>query len=176
MQDPPAVSARPETSRDRLSVLYLEYSPFIGRLVAKMGMSPADVEDAVHDIFIEIFEDLPSFRGQSNLKTWIYRIAVNHCLNRLRRKRRIAFFPWSLFRGKNEQPRQEEPPDRGVWGLLEELSPKLRGAVVLKDIEGLSYDEIAESLEIAPGTAMSRVARGREELRILFSKSTEEKS
>ena len=171
----PPASPPAETEGPRLSDLYRDYAPFLGRLAARMGLDAADVEDAVHDIFIEIHQDLPTFRGRSSLKTWIYRVGVHHCLNRLRRRRRTALLPWTLLRGKSVAPVRREAAQGDVAALLEKLSPKLRAAVVLKDIEGLSYDEIAESLRIAPGTAMSRVARGREDLRRLFSGLREER-
>jgi len=158
-------------SQETLASLYREFSPFVLRLARGMGLPPEEAEDAVHDVFIRVFEDLPSFRGASGIKTWIYRITVNHCLNRRRRRRPL---PWSLL-GREAHPAAPEAHENpGVLRLLDELSPKLRTAVVLKDIEGLSYEEMAQALEISPGTAMSRVARGREELRVLFAKSTEE--
>lgn len=167
-------SAETLSPRGSLEKLYREFSPVVFRLALRILSSRPEAEDATHDVFLQVYEDWPSFRGKSAPKTWIYQIAVNHCLNRLRRRRALKFVPWSLFR-RAPEPTETSPENPPVLlALLDRLSPKLRSAVVLKDVEGLSYEEVAQALEIAPGTAMSRVARGREELRVLFSKSTEE--
>jgi len=175
MEDHVIPASGPPQTGGPFEALYREYAPFVHRLALRMGLGAQDAEDAVHDIFLAVHDDYSSFRREASPKTWIYRVAVNHCLNRLRGLRRSKSFPWSLLGRRPDPPAPAPSEERGVLELLALLSPKLRAAVVLKDVEELSYEELARALEISPGTAMSRVARGREELRKLLSKSTEEK-
>jgi len=175
MEDHVVPAGAPAATDAAYEALYREYAPFVFRLALGMGLGTQDAEDAVHDVFLAVHDDLASFRREASPKTWIYRIAVNHCLNRLRSLRRSRVLPWSLFSRRSDPPASAPPEDYGVLKLLAILSPKLKAAVALKDVEGLSYEEVARALEISPGTAMSRVARGREKLRELLSRSTEEK-
>lgn len=139
----------------------------------------ADADDAAQDVFVKAFKNLKHFRPEAALYTWLYRIAVNTCIDR----RRKPFF-LSLFRaddagqadaGSFPALRSEDPsPEQHlvshqasleIQRALERLPPKLRAAIVLKEIEGLKYEEIAEVLEISLGTVKSRISRAREELK-----------
>lgn len=139
----------------------------------------ADADDAAQDVFVKAFKNLKNFRPEAALYTWLYRIAVNTCIDR---RRRPSFF--SLFRAdegaegsdapfpalQSEAPSPEQLVEsqqisEEIQRALKKLSPKLRAAIVLKEIEGLRYEEIGEVLEISLGTVKSRISRAREELK-----------
>ncbi|GIU74379.1 MAG: RNA polymerase sigma factor [Bryobacteraceae bacterium] len=150
------------------------------QLVCRLIDDPNEAGDVVQDVFLKVFRGVGSFRGQSSLKTWIYRIAVNEAHNRRRwfvRHRR----PEVVLDGEEEGPaRLERFSDHGRtpydWTLnnemriaieeaLEGINPVFRSAVVLRDLEELSYEEIADILDVSIGTVKSRILRGREALR-----------
>jgi len=124
---------------------------------------------------------LPKFRGQSTLRTWIYRIVVNHASNRQRwwrRRRRGQQVPLDeqvATHGELAESRNFALPDRVlqqreiaglVWRALDELPFDQRAVIILREIDGLSYEEIAVSLGVVVGTVKSRLARARESLRV----------
>ncbi len=141
----------------------------------------ADASDVAQEVFLKIFRNVGSFRGDSTLRTWVYRIAVNESHNRRRwlfRHRRGETgiddaFEDSDSREKPLMDSGETPFDftmnREAQTLLEEalagINPVFRTALVLREIEDMSYEEIAEILEVSIGTVKSRIVRGREALR-----------
>ena len=141
----------------------------------------ADASDVAQEVFLKIFRNVGSFRGESSLRTWVYRIAVNESHNRRRwlfRHRRgetgiDETFEDSDCREKPLMDAGETPFDftvnREAQLLLEEalagINPVFRTALVLREIEDMSYEEIAEILEVSIGTVKSRIVRGREALR-----------
>jgi RNA polymerase sigma-70 factor, ECF subfamily len=141
----------------------------------------ADASDVAQEVFLKIFRNVGNFRGDSTLRTWVYRIAVNESHNRRRwlfRHRRgetgiDETFEDSDGREKPLMDSGETPFDftvnREALVLLEEalagINPVFRAALVLREIEDMSYDEIAEILEVSIGTVKSRIVRGREALR-----------
>jgi RNA polymerase sigma-70 factor (ECF subfamily) len=139
-----------------------------------------EARDLSQDVFLQVFRTIHRFRGQSALRTWIYRIAVNQARNRQRwwRRRHRASqvsldehieqhgeFVASDARGKPDQVLGRKELASRIWDALEALPFDQRTAVVLREIDGLSYDEIAFSLGIAIGTVKSRLTRAREALR-----------
>ncbi|MBP1604643.1 MAG: rpoE 1 [Acidobacteria bacterium] len=136
--------------------------------------------DVSQEVFLRVFRTLGTFKGQSSLRTWIYRIVVNQAWNRQRwwRRRRqgdqvsldehVRARGERAFRDAGPAPDrlldQKETADR-VWRALEQLPFEQRTAIVLREIDGLSYEEIAFSLGVAGGTVKSRLARAREALR-----------
>jgi RNA polymerase sigma-70 factor, ECF subfamily len=142
-----------------------------------------DARDAAQETFLKIYRGLHHFRGDSGLKTWIYRIAINQAMNQQRwwkRRRRDQTVSLELSRndseitighsieGTNASPEDvaiENERERGLMKTLSEMKTEYRVALMLREIEELSYEEIAETLEISIGTVKSRIARGREELR-----------
>lgn len=124
--------------------------------------------DATQDTFINVFRRIDSFDGRAKFSTWLYRVAVNSCYDLLRKEQRRQTQP---------MPEHVDPADLSVDDDLEavELRPELtralgmigeqfRDAIVLVDIEGLSIDEAADVLDVAPGTIKSRLYRGRRAL------------
>jgi RNA polymerase sigma-70 factor, ECF subfamily len=150
-------------------------------LAYRLLNDPADASDVVQEVFLKIFRNVGSFRGDSSLRTWVYRIAVNESHNRRRwlfRHRRGETgledtFDESESREKPLMDSGETPFDftmnREAQVLLEDalasINPVFRTALVLREIEDMSYEEIAEILEVSIGTVKSRIVRGREALR-----------
>lgn len=136
--------------------------------------------DLSQEVFLRVFATIHRFRGQSSLKTWIYRIVVNQARNRQRwwrRRRRsdqVSLDDHIRAHGEPPAERDQVSPDRvfgrkqlasRIWLALDRLPFDQRTAIVLREIDGLSYEEIAFSLETAVGTVKSRLARARETLR-----------
>ncbi len=134
----------------------------------------------VQEVFLKVFRKVRAFRGNSSLKTWIYRIAVNEAYNHHRwfcRHQRQEITLDTSDTGSNYVDHLTDPgrspfdqaADHETRNLVEKalegLNPKFRAAVVLRDIEDLSYEEIAAVLDISLGTVKSRILRGREALR-----------
>jgi RNA polymerase sigma-70 factor, ECF subfamily len=143
-----------------------------------------EAHDLTQETFLRAFQHIARFRGDADLKTWLYRIAVNQARNRWRwwrRRRRDKTVSLDLPVGEREEPlsanlydRERPDPEqqtlarereRALGRALQTLGRPFREAVILRDVEGLSYEEIAATLEISIGTVKSRLSRGRIELR-----------
>ncbi len=162
--------------------IVLKYQDKIYNLCRHMLGNAHDAEDAAQDVFLKAYKALPKFQPDASLYTWLYRIAVNTCID-YRRKPLFA----SLFNRFEDgvdvmidRPSYEPSPEllydlkqagRALWRSLARISPKLRAAIVLKEVEGLSYEEIAKVLDISLGTVKSRISRAREELKILMEQN-----
>ena len=142
---------------------------------------PQEALDLSQEVFLKVFRTLPQFRGQSTLRTWIYRIVINQASNRQRwwrrrkRSQQVAIDEHTSMHGELRDAREFSMPDRvlqeretagRVWRALDRLPFEQRAVIVLREIDGLSYEEIATSLNVAVGTVKSRLARARETLRL----------
>jgi RNA polymerase sigma-70 factor (ECF subfamily) len=166
---------------DAYEELIQRYEQPIYSLVYRLLGNQSDACDVVQEVFLKIFRSVNSFRGQSSLRTWIYRIAVNEAHNHRRWFVRHCRREVSLEREGAEHDSALElaqDPGRSPYDLaldgetrtliehaLTQINPLFRTAVVLRDIQNLSYEEIAEILQISLGTVKSRIVRGREALR-----------
>jgi len=151
------------------------------RLLCQMLGNPADAADTTQEVFLKAFRGIHGFRQGSSLKTWLYRIAIREALNQRRWWRRHQsketsyeadgvpedtigasddLNPFELCASRETQ--------QAVRRALDKLPQAFRGAVVLRDLEGLAYEEIAEVLEISIGTVKSRILRGRRTLKELL--------
>lgn len=161
---PPADRAREEFSR-----AVENYSDFMYNVAYRVLGDPEEAADAVQDAFLSAFRNWKGFRGEAEVSTWLYRITVNACLMRLRKRRRspTVALPEGL-----EQPATHwsEDPERAALNAelqrrLEEalasLPPDLRVAVVLRDVQGLSNAEAARALGITLSAFKARLHRGR---------------
>jgi RNA polymerase sigma-70 factor (ECF subfamily) len=138
----------------------------------RMTGNEADALDACQEALMAIVRGLARFDQRSAFATWAYRVATNACLDELRRRRRrpIASVDESTAIEHRDLP--ESAPERlDIQAALERLPVEFRAAVVLRDLAGLSYEEIAETLEIPPGTVRSRIARGRAALAAVLTPS-----
>jgi RNA polymerase sigma-70 factor, ECF subfamily len=158
-------------------------------LVCRLADDPSEAADVVQDVFIKVFRNVGSFRGDSSLKTWIYRIAVNQARNQRRwfgrhRRQEVGLEPeagetqgyqdWLQDPGPSpfEQVLDHETQAL-VEQALQEVAAPFRAALVLREMEGLSYEQIAEVLELNLGTVKSRILRGREALRKVLAQKLE---
>lgn len=151
------------------------------RLLCQMLGNPADAADTAQEVFLKAFRGIHGFRQGSSLKTWLYRIAIREALNQRRWWRRHQSKETSYEAdgmckealGATDEPNPFEAcatreTQMAVRRALARLPEVFRGAVVLRDLEGLAYEEIAEVLEISIGTVKSRILRGRRTLKELL--------
>jgi RNA polymerase sigma-70 factor (ECF subfamily) len=163
--------------------LITRYSADIYAILFRITENPEEAADLTQETFLSALKSIRTFRGESELKTWLFRIAVNHSRNRFRWwKRRKKDSTVSLdapigdsnstvsdliagSEASAEDTVLRHEREAAIRKALLELPEIYREAIVLCDIEGLSYEEIASALEINIGTVKSRIARGRDELR-----------
>ncbi|MGH4018167.1 MAG: RNA polymerase sigma factor SigM [Pseudonocardiaceae bacterium] len=159
--DPHAFSELVRRHRDRMWAVAL-----------RTLRDPDEAADALQDAFISAFRAAGSFRGQSQVSTWLHRIVVNACLDRMRRRQARATAPLpEEGPGEPAAPRDaiaDRETRLAVADALAELPPDQRAAVVLVDVQGYSVAETAELLGVAEGTVKSRCARARVKLAILL--------
>lgn len=142
------------------------------RLAHRMLGSAAAMDDALQDAYLKAWRSLGRFDGRSSFSTWLYRITANVCLDHLRargRRSEVAMDEKRVPPSRRPGPEREVAErDRLQWALGA-MPPEYRVAVLLVDGEGLSYDEVAAVLDIAPGTVASRLNRARRALRVVLS-------
>ena len=157
------------------------YNASIFHVAYRMLGDSAEASDVVQDIFLKVFRNIDGFKGEAALKTWIFRIAFSEILNRLRRwKRRYRFATVSIDDQPNgggsghhiadsrptpEEALESKEQERAIQLALSKLSRDHRSIIVLRDIEGFSYTEIADVLGVSIGTVKSRLARARGDLK-----------
>ncbi|MEO7980207.1 MAG: RNA polymerase sigma factor SigE [Sporichthyaceae bacterium] len=149
------------------------HSARVYRLAYRLTGNPHDAEDLTQDVFVRVFRSLSSYTP-GTFEGWLHRITTNLFLDRVRRKQRIRFDGLADDAAERLPGREPGPAqvyddthfDDDVQRALDALSPDFRAAVVLCDIEGLSYEEIAATLGIKLGTVRSRIHRGRSQLRV----------
>lgn len=163
--------------KQAFGLLVSKYQRKLGRLLSRMIRDPAEVEDVTQEAFIKAYRALPSFRGDSAFYTWLYRIGINTAKNYLVSQGRRA--PTSTEVDSEEAEtmddgdhlRDIDTPERllqtkqigqTVNAAMEALPEELRTAIVLREIEGLSYEEIATVMGCPIGTVRSRIFRARE--------------
>ncbi|HKZ79801.1 MAG TPA: sigma-70 family RNA polymerase sigma factor [Pyrinomonadaceae bacterium] len=164
-------------------LLVRERSGEIYGLLFRLTENREEARDLTQETFLRAFQSIGRFRGEADLRTWIYRIAINQARNRWRwwrRRHREATVSLDSAEYQSNQPliatlaeASQNPEqltlarerERALRGALQSLSRAYRETVILRDIEGFSYEEIAAMLEISVGTVKSRLARGRQELR-----------
>ncbi len=151
-----------------------QYSDLAYSVAFRMLRNAEDAEDAVQEAYISAFKALPNFKGQSKLSTWLYRVVVNACLMKIRKEKSRAkyisentFDDALIFDWKNdpEEAAVNSELRSTLEGGLGLLSPDLRAAVVLRDIQGLSTEEASEVLSISVASLKSRLHRARVLLR-----------
>ena len=159
--------------------LIRQYEKKVYTLCFRMCGNSEDAEEAAQDAFLALWRGIDRFRQESSLSTWIYRLATNACIDTLRRRKKqsgsVSLDDEELFVDAvdtSPQP-QETVEHRETQKLLQEglsaLPEEYRKVLILREIEGLSYTEIAESAAIELGTVKSRISRGRSLLRNFLS-------
>ncbi|MGI8662191.1 MAG: RNA polymerase sigma factor [Acidimicrobiales bacterium] len=160
------VDAARAGDRAALDALLRRHHERIHALCRRLTGDPTDALDATQEALIAIVRGLPRFDGRAAFRTWSYRVATNACLDELRRRRRRPSEPLPdevlLGADRGAPGIAEAVADRvDVDSALQAMAPEYRAAVVLRDLCGLDYAEIADVLDVPPGTVRSRIARGR---------------
>ena len=177
VQEPELIRRSKGGSREAFGQLVSRYQVPVYRVIRGILGSPSESEDIAQEVFLKAYANLAKFRGESGFFTWLYRIAVNEAL-RARKRRSFAnadALP-EVEAPAPAPPEEDAPTLATLEKLLKKLSDEFRSIVVLRDIEGLSYTEIAETLELPIGTVESRLFRARQELRALWRQSKEAKN
>jgi RNA polymerase sigma-70 factor (ECF subfamily) len=158
-------------------LLVLKYQRKIMRLLSRMIRDPAETEDVAQEAFIKAYRALPQFRGDSAFYTWLYRIAINTARNWLATNKRRPNASSSFENEEGETFDQSDnltdnsTPEselasreiaQTVNKAIEDLPEELRNAIVMREIDGMSYEDIAQSMNCPIGTVRSRIFRARE--------------
>lgn len=163
--------------KQAFGLLVEKYNRKLGRLLSRFIRDPAEVEDVVQESFIKAYRALPGFRGESAFYTWLYRIGINTAKNYLvamgrrpQTSNEIEVEDAENFEDGDELRTTETPETelltkeiaKTVQDSMESLPDDLRTAIVMREIDGLSYEEIAEAMNCPIGTVRSRIFRARE--------------
>jgi RNA polymerase sigma-70 factor, ECF subfamily len=157
---------------EAFEALYRQHAPRIYSLACRMAGSPQEGEDLVQEIFLQVHRKLGSFKGDSTLGTWVYRLALNQCLDFVRsRQARMSVVTGSFEDARATEP--VAPRETPVMKLdleraLQRLPDGYRTAFVLHDVEGFDHKQIGEMLGIAAGTSRSQVFKARMKLRAML--------
>jgi RNA polymerase sigma-70 factor (ECF subfamily) len=160
-------------SRVAFDMLVLKYQRRVERLLSRSVRDPADVADLCQDTFLAAYRALPGFRGESAFYTWLYRIAVNAAKRHRLQWRPVEPLDEEGTFGTQASPSHDETPEtllagqqllRGLDEAVAALADDQRRALLLREVDGLSYDEIAELMACPAGTVRSRIYRAREAL------------
>lgn len=172
-----------EGDAESFDQLVLQYSSDVFGLLVRLTGNPDEASDLTQDTFLSALNAVKGFRGDACIRTWLFRIAINHSRNRYRwwkRRKRDQTVSLEATIGQTDVRVHETIPARGpdpeqnaiarereraLLNALGSLPEIFREAIVLCDIEGLSYEEVSTAAGVGLGTVKSRIARGREELR-----------
>ncbi len=151
--------------------LYEKYKDKVFATAYRIVGEHHEAADLAQEVFVKVHGELESFKFQSRFSTWLFRVAVNHAINRANEAGRHARIRERIQREGRGEPggtREGRPLDERVHRAIQRLSPKLRAIVGLRYLDGLSYEEISEVLELSMGTVKSRLFLAHETLRPLL--------
>lgn len=158
---------------EAFELLIEQYQPMVYNLSYKMLGNYDDASDAAQDALIKIYKKINTFQEKSKFSTWIYRLTYNVCLDKLRQRKNI-----STQQLDEEIVDKELTPQfavekneriQKIYDAINSLSPEYKAAIIMRDVNGHSYDEIAEILGCSIGTVKSRINRGRTRLKEILS-------
>ncbi len=173
---------------DLFAVLVRRHQDRVFAMCSRILGSPSQAEEVAQDVFIAVYRNLDRFRGDARFSTWLYRVVINHCKNRQAyraRRHELAHEPIDRSKDTGEgEVRRELPspnpgPERATLARerrailergLARLKDDHRAVIVMYDLQGMPYDEIAATLGVAEGTVKSRLHRARNELKVLVGR------
>ena len=149
------------------------YGPRVQRLARRYAGCEADTEDLMQEIFLDLYKSLSNFRGEAALSTWVYRVALNHCLRHQKKTTRHTAQPLNESDERPDETLSANPVRQAARGelrdqvqdALQELSPAQRTVVILHELHGLTYGECAQVLDVPVGTVKSRLSNAFRHLR-----------
>lgn len=157
--------------------IYRALFGYVSNVAFRMVGRMEDAEEITQDVFMKIHNHLKDFRFQSSLTTWVYRITVNSSLNHLKKdaykKRNVPYVDEISAQAQEPSLAHREYQEKLIKDMLAGLSPEQRAVIILRGIEGLSYEEIAQSLQIPINTVRSRIKRAREAMLALRKEVTQ---
>lgn len=166
-------------SGDERAFRYLveRYAQRVRNLIYSIFNDPSVVDDIAQEVFIRVFEGLPKFRFESSFYTWLYRITVNKSRDEMRKRKAKKFLSLhAMVEASNSEVQSKlrvHPEDNTAKELvakgLQQLPEKFRVPIILKDIDGLSYEEMAEIMQCEIGTVKSRLSRARSMMRKILA-------
>jgi len=182
-----------EGSSSAMETLIIKYQNRIYNVILKICGNPDDAVELTQDTFVKVIQNIDKFQGKSSFYTWAFRIAVNLTLNRCKRKVKLEFksldksrYPESEEAKKDlksflENKNVQDPADitanreltKIIISAVMQLEDDSRAVVVLRDIEGMNYQQIAKTLEIKLGTVKSRLSRARKTLREILEAASQ---
>ncbi len=177
VDEPLLLSARKGDPR-AFQQLYEQHAPVVFRVAFRLLGNRLDAEDVTQEVFVTLYRRLGTFDFRSSFQTWCYRITVNTCYDKMRKQHRRAAYqagyvedgdgvPETVQAGRQPEPVRQvllQDLQRYIEQALARLHPNLRTALVLKEIEELSYQEIARIMTCSQGTVASRLARARQQV------------
>lgn len=176
MEDTDLVQLCQKGDMDAFEQLFRKYQKQVYNISFRMMGNRDDALDITQEIFVRAYQKIDKFNFKSSFSTWLYRLATNFCIDELRRhKRDVNIMP---LENANLEVDQVTPEDiaimndreKEVWNALNSLKEKERAIIILKDIDGLSYNEIAEILECSLGRVKSRIHEARQNLKAILEK------
>src|SRR5262245_5971861 len=184
LSDVEAVTRSRNGDQDAFRVLVERYQGRAYRLAARLLGDPDQARDAVQEGFLKAYGSLGRFEGRSGFYTWLYRLVFNLCIDMKRRDRSSRHVEWNDETAARLAPTDDTPPDSGpavefdrgelrvaLASAVEQLPEEARRTLLLREVDGLSYAEIAEALGIPKGTVMSRLHHARRRVRQLLVES-----
>ncbi|MBF0486184.1 MAG: RNA polymerase sigma factor [Candidatus Omnitrophica bacterium] len=170
--------AASQGNAEAFEAVYKAASGLVYNVALRIVNNREDAQEVTQEVFLIVYDKLKTFRFESSFKTWVYRITANYAINwakkesRIRRKT-VEYDDTQMSGAPQEEPEDEESKVQNVQAaqkLLDALPPDQRACVVLRNLEGLSYQEIADTLKININTVRSRLNRAREKLLTLQKK------
>ena len=164
---------------EAFETLIIKYEKTIYNIALRMMISPEDAKDVSQNVLIKIYNNISRFKGDSLFSTWIYRITVNTCIDEIRKNKRKSEISMDdedagvgrVIQDTNLTPEQSAIEKEGYNSIItaiNELPEEYKTVITLRDIEGFSYQEVAEITECSLGTVKSRISRARAKLKELL--------
>ncbi|MGD2294390.1 MAG: sigma-70 family RNA polymerase sigma factor [Candidatus Aminicenantes bacterium] len=175
MDEQELVRRSQEGDEEAFGALVNKYKIKVFHLAYSLTHNLETADDLAQEVFIKAYLALKKFKGQSEFGTWVYRIAVNHCRDFLRKKSRMSQISFEDIQDKvalrenetspEDREREDEERKKLIHQAIQTLPEKHRVILSLRDIQGFSYDEITKILNLSPGTVDSRLHRARKKLK-----------